>query len=79
MLNYHDTKKGSLFWIKQDKMVCYITSKAENKAIIYSNHLLYNQQSYSYLNIEKHPLCYKKSKSIDFTNLKYKSKSIFLG
>ena len=63
---------------KQDKMVCYTTSKAENKAIIYSNHLLYNQQSYSYLNIEKHPLCYKKSKSIDFTNLKYKSKSIFL-
>ena len=58
-------------------MVCYTTSKAENKAIIYSNHLLYNQQSYSYLNIEKHPLCYKKSKSIDFTNLKYKSKSIF--
>lgn len=74
MLNYHDTKKGSLFWIS----ICYTTSKAENKAIIYSNHLLYNQQSYSYLNIEKHPLCYKKSKSIDFTNLKYKSKSIFL-
>ena len=79
MLNYHDTKKGMQFIHKQqDKMVCYTTSKAENKAIIYSNHLLYNQQSYSYLNIEKHPLCYKKSKSIDFTNLKYKSKSIFL-
>lgn len=48
--------------------------RRKNKAIIHSNHPLYNQPHYSSLNLKKHPLCYKKSKSIDFTNLKYKSK-----
>ena len=44
MLNYHDTKKSSLFWINKIKWYV-ITSKAENKAIIYSNHLLYNNKA----------------------------------
>ena len=62
MLNYHDTKKGSLFWISKIKWYVIQHQRQRTKqlfiVIIYSTT--------------------KKSKSIDFTNLKYKSKSIFL-
>ena len=57
MLNYHDTKKGSLFWISKIKWYVIQHQRQRTKQLFYSNHLLYNQQSYSYLNIEKHPFC----------------------